>query len=378
MSNWRYIDEIGVTAAMGLAADEYLTELYTEDTEAHYPAILKLYNYKNHSVLAGRFQDINAEIDIEKCKELDYGFGRRLTGGGAILMGADQLGICFTTNQKEFPWEHIRELYTQLSKPIIEALSELGINASFRSKNDLEVNGKKIAGLGVYVSPRGGIQFHASLLMDLDIHTMLSVLRIPIQKFSDKRKIASIEQRITTIRKEIKNEINMHELKSIVLKKYAEVFGKTFESIMISPEEQQRIERIAKETYESEDWIYQRSPQADMTGMSLKKTPAGLLRTYIGLKGESIKSVLITGDFVDQEELLSEIESRLKWSPLDKEYIASVVSQVIGEYKSNGLVSFQLDNDDIVDAIWLASQRALAEKKYTYNGSCYYPENLNA
>lgn len=374
MKNWRYIDQAEMSASKGLATDEYLTNLHTNEVGSEYPAILRLYNYKDHSVLVGRFQDINAEIDIEKCKELGFGFGRRLTGGGAILMGANQLGICFTTSQQELPWEHISELYTKLSAPILEALKELGIEATFRSKNDLEVGGKKIAGLGVYISPNGAIQFHASLLLDFDVDVMLKVLKIPIQKFSDKRKTASIEQRITSINRELGTEINMIDLKSVVLKKYAEAFEKTFEEQSIVGDEQKLINHIASETYENESWIFQRSPQADMTGVSLKKTPAGLLRTYIGLKGENIKSVLITGDFLDQEEMLSEIESKLKWSPLDKEHITQVVDKVVLEHSSNKSFSHLLGKDDIVNAIWVASQRALAEKKYTYNGSCYYPK----
>lgn len=375
MNNWRYINEEDMSASMGLASDEYLTDIHTNNTTSVYPAILKLYNYKDYNVLVGRFQNITAEIDIEKCNKLGFGFGRRLTGGGAILMGADQLGICFTTSQKEFPWEHISELYKWFSEPIIIALKELGIEATFRSKNDLEVGGKKIAGLGVYINPNGGIQFHCSLLLDLDINTMLEVLQIPIQKFSDKRKIASIEQRITTIRKERSSNYKMSDLKSLVLNKYAERFEKKFEECGFSEEEHKSIEQIAAKRYENKDWIYQRSPQPDMTGLSIKKTPAGLLRTYIGLKGENIKSVLITGDFLDQEDMLSDIESRLKWSPLDKDHISKVVEEVIEEHSSKSTFNNELEEKDIVNAIWRASQKALIETKYTYDGSCYYPKN---
>jgi lipoate---protein ligase len=375
MKNWRFIDERNLSASLGLATDEYLTDIHTSYRGSKHPAILRLYNYEDYSVLVGRFQNINAEIDVANCKKLGFGFGRRLTGGGAIIMGSDQLGICFTTSQKEFPWEHISELYTQFSAPIIAALAELGIEASFRSKNDLEVGGKKIAGLGVYVNPKGGIQFHASLLLDLDIETMLKVLKIPIQKFSDKRKTESIQGRITTINRELDVNFPMVKLKEIILEKYSEIFEREFDEKAISTEESLSIQKIGSETYESEEWIFQRSPQKDMTGVSLKKTPAGLLRTYIGLKGENIKSVLITGDFLDQEEMLVDIESKLKWSPLDKGHISQVVGKVINEYSSKKTFKNTLADEDIVNAIWLASQRALAEKRYTYNGSCYYPKN---
>ena len=374
MPQFRYIHEKDSSASYGLAADEYLMEYHTGQTE--YPATLRLYNYQNHCVLAGRFQDINAEIDIEACKNHDFQFGRRLTGGGAIIMGSGQLGICLATNSKAFKWENIRELYHLFSAPIINALNQLGIHAKFRSKNDLEVGGKKIAGLGVHVGADGSIQFHTSLLIDLDVDQMLKVLKIPIQKYSDKKKISSIEQRITTISRELGRSVAFEEMIELVKEAFADAFAAQFKETPFSVAETERIEKLERDRYTSEEWIFQNSPQADMTGMSLKKTPAGLLRTYIGLKGETIKSVLITGDFFEQATVFSHIETELKWSSMDKENITRVVNKVIEGTSAEGN-SFGLAPAVIIESIWLAAQRAMAAERYTYKGSCYYPKKEN-
>ncbi len=371
MTKFRYIQETDTSASYGLAADEYLMNYHQKNAE--FSATLRLYNYKNYAVLAGRFQDINAEIDIEACKHNGFEYGRRLTGGGAILMGSQQLGICFATSSKVYEWENIRELYHKFSLPVIHALAKLGIDAKFRSKNDLEVNGKKIAGLGVHVDAEGTIQFHTSLLIDLDINTMLKVLKIPIQKYSDKRKIATIEQRITTISSELGKNISKEEIIEIVKQSFAKSLGVEFFKDEFSVEEKQKIKGIENKRYLTEEWIYQRSPQSDMTGMSLKKTPAGLLRTYIGLKGETIKSVLITGDFFEQAGIFRRIESELKWSSMDKENIQTIVNKVFNWQEMDSL-KYGLTPELIVESIWLAAQRAMAAERYTYKGSCYYPK----
>jgi lipoate-protein ligase A len=249
----------------------------------------------------------------------------------------------------------------------------LGIEAKFRSRNDLEVNGKKIAGLGVHVSATGDIQFHCSLLIDLDVEQMLRVLKIPIQKYADKKKISSVEQRITTISRELGREVRMQEVIDLVKHSFAETLATEFTTEQFSANEKQQIKQLEEQRYLSDDWIFQRSPQADMTGMSLKKTPAGLLRTYIGLKGETIKSVLVTGDFFDQAELLSEIESELKWSSMDQDNIARVVNKVFAANPS-AATKFGLVPAVVTQCIWLAAQRAMAAERYTYNGSCYYPK----
>ncbi len=371
MTKFRYIQETDTSASYGLATDEYLMNYHQKNAE--FSATLRLYNYKNYAVLAGRFQDINAEIDIEACKQNGFEYGRRLTGGGAILMGSQQLGICFATSSKVYEWENIRELYHKFSLPVIHALAKLGIDAKFRSKNDLEVNGKKIAGLGVHVDAEGTIQFHTSLLIDLDINTMLKVLKIPIQKYSDKRKIATIEQRITTISSELGKNISKEEIIEIVKQSFAKSLGVEFFKDEFSVEEKQKIKGIENKRYLTEEWIYQRSPQSDMTGMSLKKTPAGLLRTYIGLKGETIKSVLITGDFFEQAGIFRRIESELKWSSMDKENIQTIVNKVFNWQEMDSL-KYGLTPELIVESIWLAAQRAMAAERYTYKGSCYYPK----
>jgi lipoate-protein ligase A len=231
---------------------------------AQYPATLRLYNYQDYAVLAGRFQDINAEIDIEACKELGFEYGRRLTGGGAILMGSGQLGICFACSAETFEWENVRELYHKFSKPIIDALNIMGIEAKFRSRNDLEVGGKKIAGLGVHVSATGDIQFHASLLVDLDVEQMLKVLKIPIQKYEDKKKISSVEQRITTISRELDKAVSMQEVIDVIKHCFAKSLEAEFVNQAFSSEEEHQIKQLEEKRYLSEDWIFQRSPQADI------------------------------------------------------------------------------------------------------------------
>lgn len=373
IKTWRYINESDVSASYGLGTDEYLTHMYSDYPENEFPAALRLYNYKNYSVLTGRFQDITAEIDLDACHSKSYDYSRRLTGGGAIIMGADQLGVCLTTSSNYWAWDHIRELYKQFSKPLISALQAIGIDATFRSKNDLEVGGKKIAGLGVYISPKGDIQFHASVLLDLDVPSMLEVLNIPIKKYSDERKISSVRQRMTTIRTETGIEYTIDEIKTLITHHYSSEFGKELIEQPITEREKNLIHKY-EERYRSEEWIYQRSPQKDMTGNSLKRTNSGLLRTYIGLKGEHIKSVLITGDFMENQDLFLDIEAELKWSPLDKGYIEARVQSVFSKYSQINRDVLLMNADDITDAIWVAAQRALAEKKYNYQGSCYYPK----
>ena len=210
MTTWRYIKNDNVTASAGLAADEVLANRAGASTTQH---TLRLYTYQP-CALVGRFQSIENELNLSYCAENKIPINRRPTGGGAIIMGANQLGVALAIPGKvDETYAHVRERMAQFSQGIIQGLTTLGIEVEFRRKNDLEVNGKKIAGLGLHKTANSGLLFHASLLVDLDVPFMLNVLKTPFEKISDKE-ISNVSERITTVRREIDTNLNIH-LKSI-------------------------------------------------------------------------------------------------------------------------------------------------------------------
>ncbi len=366
----RYVVEDGVSADYGLAADEFLMRAGSMRA-AEPESTLRLYTYRSHCALVGRFQNIEAELDLDACRELDVQVSRRPTGGGAILMGADQLGLCFTA-PAILDGKTVKpiDVYRKLSQPVVRVLAKLGIQASFRPKNDLEVNGKKIAGLGVYYDSHGALLFHTSLLVDLDVSLMLRVLRIPAEKIADKADVRSVAQRVTTVRREAGRNLSVEEIREAIKEQFEVLFDARFPHRPFTRAERRSVEELAGQKYRNDAWIFQRSPLADMTGMSLTKTAAGLLRTYIALKGQVIKSLLVTGDFFQDADVIQRIEASLKWNAFDKETIREVVQRA---FSHEGVPDTGLLGEDVVTAIWKAGLNARAKNRLTNKGSCYYP-----
>ncbi|MDP5957318.1 MAG: lipoate--protein ligase family protein, partial [Candidatus Marinimicrobia bacterium] len=89
MTTWRYIKNDNVAASAGLAADEVLANCAGADTSQH---TLRLYTYQP-CALVGRFQSIENELNLEYCAQNKIPVNRRPTGGGAIIMGENQLGV---------------------------------------------------------------------------------------------------------------------------------------------------------------------------------------------------------------------------------------------------------------------------------------------
>src|SRR6266545_7600244 len=91
--DWRLITDDGVSASFGLAADEVLAQRVGAGTSI---PTLRLYTYQSHCALIGRFQNVENEVRVQCCRANSIPINRRPTGGGAIIMGADQLGVALT------------------------------------------------------------------------------------------------------------------------------------------------------------------------------------------------------------------------------------------------------------------------------------------
>ena len=74
----------------------------------------------------------------------------------------------------------ISGLFETLSRVLAGALNTFGIQAQFRPKNDLEVDGKKIAGLSAAAETGKSLLFHTSLLVNFDIPLMLDIMNSPL------------------------------------------------------------------------------------------------------------------------------------------------------------------------------------------------------
>src|SRR3974390_317908 len=110
---WRLLADDGAGAAEGLALDEALMARYARG-EADHPPTLLLYTYRSHCALVGRYQNLEAELDLDACQRTGTPVSRRPTGGGAIIMGAGQLGVAVTSRAPagKRPREIIEELAT--------------------------------------------------------------------------------------------------------------------------------------------------------------------------------------------------------------------------------------------------------------------------
>jgi lipoate---protein ligase len=364
---WRLITDDGAGAAEGLALDEALMARYARG-EPDRPPTLRLYTYRSHCALVGRYQNLAAEVDLAACERTGTQVSRRPTGGGAIVMGAGQLGVACVSRAPAD--KRPRELIELLSAALVTGLAELGITAVFRGKNDLEADGRKIAGLGLYVDPAGAMLFHASVLADLDIPFMLEVLRIPAAKLADKA-AAAVAARVTTVTRQTGGRHDAAALRPVIAAGFAAAFGATLEDATPDHAERALASALATDRYGARSWLDERSIAADGSGSALLKTPAGLARIYVTTHGDLVKSAMVVGDFNELPPALAALESALRWRRIDDQSVTEAVTRS-GAGPALGMPAARVAGA-VLDAARQAGQRAAAAPVRSA-GSCYFPE----
>ncbi|NKQ54383.1 hypothetical protein HFP15_15970 [Amycolatopsis sp. K13G38] len=364
---WRLLTENGAGAAEGLALDEALMAGYARDADVR-PPTLRLYTYRSHCALVGRYQNLAAEVDLEACERTGTEVSRRPTGGGAIIMGAGQLGVALIDRAPV--GKRPREIIEECSAAVSAGLAELGITATFRGKNDLEVGGRKIAGLGLYIDERGGMLFHASVLAGLDVGFMLEVLRIPAAKLADKA-VAAVQERVTTVTRETGREFDGAAVRDHVALGFAKAFGVELEPDAAEAAELARATELARDRYRARSWLSEQGAIPDGSGSALLKTPEGLVRIYLSTHGDLVKSAVVVGDFALMPPALGRLEADLRWRRLDPVVVTAIVS-ASGADRALGVGAEQLAQTVLTAGRQAGTLATAAPVRSA--GSCYFPE----
>ena len=147
-----------------LALEEVLLKSRQED-------YLILY-INDPSVIIGKHQAAHREVNTKFITENKIPVIRRISGGGTVFHDRGNLNFTFIRQSEEGKQIDFRK-YT---KPVIDFLVSLGIDARFEGKNDIKVDGLKISGNAEHVY-RNRVLHHGTLLFSSSIHMLKNSIR---------------------------------------------------------------------------------------------------------------------------------------------------------------------------------------------------------
>lgn len=240
------------------------------------------------AIIVGKHQNTLQEINKEYIDQQGIHVVRRLSGGGAVYHDLNNLNYTIISNKSE---EGAFDFKT-FSQPVIATLADLGVQATFTGRNDLEIDGKKFCG-NAQAYYKGRMMHHGCLLFDVDMTVLGQALKVSKDKIESKG-VKSVRARVTNILTELPEKMTVEEFSDKLLAKMKEHYPDMTEYVL-SDEELERIQRSCEEQFGTWDWTYGESPE--YTIERSVRYPAGNITTYANVENSLISSVKIYGDF---------------------------------------------------------------------------------
>jgi len=256
-----------------MAIDEAVLQTTIEGRK---PPTLRFYGWNPAAVSIGFFQDVQNEVNIDKCRTSGIDVVRRLTGGKAVLHNAElTYSVAAGDYDDSFPSD-ILGTYKTISRCLVEGLSRLGIKAGLAeqsrapaenqfksccfaaaSRYELLVDGRKICG-SAQKRKKGGFLQHGSLLIDFDPGKSASLMLPP----RSDGEMSILTNSVTSISRQTGRYIEPEEIYSIMKESFSAILGVAINEALLSGEE---IELKNKLINKYNDINWNRDENADIS-----------------------------------------------------------------------------------------------------------------
>lgn len=144
------------------------------------------------TVICGRNQDIDLEVNLDYCRAHGIDVVRRRSGGGCVYADRGNIMLSYITPQTE-----VVTTFEHFTRSVAAVLQTLGINARATGRNDIVVDGRKISGNAFYHVPGASI-VHGTMLYRTKMEHMLNAITPSKAKLASKH-VQSVESRIATV-----------------------------------------------------------------------------------------------------------------------------------------------------------------------------------
>lgn len=252
------------------------------------------------SVIFGRNQLIESEVNLDFCKRRNIQTYRRKSGGGCVYADMNNVMFSYVTCD-----EQVNFTFSRYINMVVLALQRLGIDASPSGRNDVMIGNKKVSGNAFYKVP-GHCIVHGTMLYDTDMLNMAGVLTPPETKLIS-HGIKSIHQRVDFLKNYL--TIGIDEFKDFIRRQLCKG------EYMLNEEDVRQIEEIEQE-YLSDEFIYGKNPRYSIV-KKRRIEDVGEFEARIELKNNIIKSVNLMGDFFLVGDLDKGLLDKLKDVPLE-------------------------------------------------------------
>lgn len=289
----------------------------------------------NPTVICGRNQEMDKEVDLDYCREAGIDVVRRKSGGGCVYADTDNFMLSYVC-----PGDEVTTTFSRYTTLIASMLRDLGLDAAATGRNDVLVSSKKVSGNAFYHLP-GRCIAHGTMLYDFDPSVMKRAIT-PSRAKLESKSVKSVESRVTCLLKEgltMTHEEFARHIVSYICDS----------EITLTDNDIAEIRKI-EQSYYLPDFLY-RKGELKPREIKYADTPdiirrggrvEGVGEIYLSIvldKGGLIERIEPSGDFFLTGDPEEHIFRHLKGIPLTKEAVTQALSKSNPEKAIPGLTS---------------------------------------
>ena len=262
------------------------------------------------SVIFGRNQLIENEVNLKFCRERGIKTYRRKSGGGCVY--ADMNNVMFSYITKD---EAVGFTFNRYINMVVLVLQNLGVDAKASGRNDVMIGDRKVSGNAFYHIPGRSI-VHGTMLYDTDMVNIVGAITPTDEKLLSKG-VASVRQRIALLKDYI--NLDIEQFKTFVRNNLCQG------EIVLNEEDIRGIEEIEKD-YLTDEFIYGNNPKYTIVRKRRIET-VGDFEVRIEIKNGEIKGMVMLGDYFIVGDIDDTILRPLKGVRLEREALEKALPE---------------------------------------------------
>jgi lipoyltransferase/lipoate-protein ligase len=264
------------------------------------------------TVIVGRHQLIDKEVNVDFCKANNVDIIRRKSGGGAVVADRNNIMFSYITSSDD-----VTTTFSSYTSRIAHSLRLLGLDASDNSRNDILIGDKKVSGNSFYHMPGRSI-VHGTMLYDFDFNLMSNTLSPSKEKLAS-HGVASTRSRVTCIKDCLPN-LSIEDFKQHIIDSLID--GDT---ITLTDNDIADIEKLEQEYYRNE-WIVGKNPKGELN-TSKRIDGVGEIALSMTLNHGKISNITLSGDFLETADAEDYFNQHLKGITYHRENVESALNE---------------------------------------------------
>lgn len=309
-----------------LAMEEYVARRFRDEDELFFMWQV------DPTVIFGRNQMVESELNVDYCRENNIRFYRRKSGGGCVFADRNNIMFSYITTTPE-----VKTAFGTYTSRVTRMLRDLGLDANDNSRNDVLIGDRKVAGNAFYRTDGRSI-VHGTMLYDTDLRHMVGALTPSTMKLATKG-VKSVRSRITTVVEHLP-QLTLDEFKT-----HARRHLCGSETVRLSDCDIAEIEKLA-EPYFSEKWIYGNNPRGVVVARK-RIEGVGEFTVNAEVEGSLVRDIDIVGDFFIVGDLERDLVERL----VNRRFSREAFSEALREVDLSQSIA-GLSNDAFLDMVF--------------------------